>query len=75
LHSEHSRCFTSRSFERAIATLSHETARIRQRSTVPHNESYYYTAYVVATVIYVAYAAGLLFRWNRVKARLPGKDE
>jgi hypothetical protein len=42
---------------------------------VPHNESYYYTAYVVATVIYVAYAAGLLFRWNRVKARLPGKDE
>ena len=42
---------------------------------MPHNESYYYAAYAVATGIYVAYAVLLLVRWNRVKARLPGKEE
>jgi len=42
---------------------------------VPHNESYYYAAYIVATGIYAAYAVALLVRWSRVKGRLPGNDE
>jgi hypothetical protein len=55
--------------------LSRVTAPIRRRITVPHNESYYYVAYAVATGIYVAYSLLLLARWNRVKGRLPGNDE
>ena len=42
---------------------------------MPHNESYYYAAYAVATGIYAAYAVLLLVRWRRVKDRLPGKGE
>ncbi|HEX6573868.1 MAG TPA: hypothetical protein VF042_02765 [Gemmatimonadaceae bacterium] len=42
---------------------------------MPDNSFYYHTGYAVATGIYVVYAILLIVRWNRVKARLPGKDE
>ena len=36
---------------------------------MPNNAGYYHLAYAVATGIYVLYAAVLVMRWNRVKAK------
>ena len=43
---------------------------------MPDNAIFYHLAYAVATGIYVLYAASLVVRWNRVKARRdPGTGE
>ena len=42
---------------------------------MPNNAVYYHLAYAVATGIYVLYAALLVARWNRVKAKHVEGDE
>lgn len=43
---------------------------------MPDNAVFYHLAYAVATGIYVAYAALLIVRWNRAKARRDqGRDQ
>lgn len=39
---------------------------------MPHNEAYYHAAYVVAMVIYGAYAASIWWRRREVRRRLKG---
>ena len=43
---------------------------------MPDNAVFYHLAYAVATGIYVAYAALLIVRWSRAKARRDqGRDQ
>lgn len=42
---------------------------------MPNNAGYYHLAYAVATGIYVLYAAVLVMRWKREKARHVSEEE